>query len=61
LPDKDFLVRFKELGGEIITVGTDSHDEKRIGQYVPQALEIIKDVFGYVCTFEKRKPIFNKL
>lgn len=61
LPDKDFLVRFKELGGEIITVGTDSHDEKRIGQYVPQALEMIKDIFGYVCTFEKRKPIFNKL
>jgi histidinol-phosphatase (PHP family) len=61
LPDKDFLVRFKELGGEIITVGTDSHDERRIGQYVPQALEIIKDIFGYICTFEKRKPIFNKL
>lgn len=61
LPDKDYLARFKELGGEIITVGTDSHDETRIGQYVPEALEIIKDVFGYVCTFEKRKPIFNKL
>lgn len=61
LPDRDFLIRFKELGGEIITVGTDSHDENRIGQYVPQALEMIKDVFGYVCTFEKRKPIFNKL
>lgn len=61
LPDKDFLIRFKELGGEIITVGSDSHNEQRIGQYVPQALEIIKDVFGYVCTFENRKPIFNKL
>ncbi len=61
LPDRDFLVRFKELGGEIITVGTDSHDETRIGQYVPQALEMIKDIFGYVCTFENRKPIFNKL
>lgn len=61
LPDKTFLHRFKELGGEIITVGTDSHNEKRVGQYVPQALEMIKDIFGYVCTFENRKPIFNKL
>ena len=61
LPDKEFLVRFKELGGEIITVGTDSHNEKRVGQYIPQALDMIKDIFGYVCTFENRKPIFNKL
>lgn len=61
LPDKEFLVRFKELGGEIITVGSDSHNEKRVGQYVPEAIEMIKDVFGYVCTFENRKPIYNKL
>ncbi len=61
LPDREFLVRFKELGGEIVTVGTDSHNEQRIGQYVPEALEMIKDIFGYVCTFENRKPIFNKL
>jgi len=24
-------------------------------------LEILKDLFGYVCTFEKRRPIFHKL
>lgn len=61
LPNKEFLIRFKELGGEIVTVGTDSHNEQRIGQYVPEALEMIKDIFGYVCTFENRKPVFNKL
>ena len=61
LPDKDFLIRFRELGGEIISVGSDSHDERRVGQYIPQALEMIKDIFGYICTFENRKPIFNKL
>jgi histidinol-phosphatase (PHP family) len=61
LPDRDFLLHFKQLGGEIITVGTDSHNERRIGQYIPEALEMIKNIFGYVCTFEKRKPIFNKL
>lgn len=61
LPSADFLRRFKELGGEIVTVGTDAHDCSRVGQYVPQALEMIKDVFGYVCTYENRKPIFHKL
>ncbi len=61
LPDKEYLKRFKELGGEIITVGSDAHNEKRVGQYSNEALEMIKDIFGYVCTFENKTPIFHKL
>jgi len=61
LPSYDFIKRFKELGGEIITVGSDSHDDIRVGQYISEALEIAKEIFGYVCTFEKRRVIFNKL
>lgn len=26
-----------------------------------RACEMLKDIFGYVCTFEDRKPIFHKL
>jgi histidinol-phosphatase (PHP family) len=61
LPSKDFIRRFRELGGEIVTVGSDSHDAARVGQYIDGAIEIARDVFGYVCTFEKRKTIYNKL
>ena len=61
LPSREYLQRFKELGGQIITVGSDAHNSSRIGQYVPDALEMLKDIFGYVCTFEDRKPIFHKL
>jgi histidinol-phosphatase (PHP family) len=61
LPSIDFIKRFRELGGEIITIGSDAHDASRVGQYIPEALEIAKKVFGYVCTFENRKPIFHKL
>lgn len=61
LPSIDFVKRFRELGGEIITVGSDSHNTERVGQYVNEALGIAKEVFGYVCTFDKRKPIFHKL
>ena len=61
LPSLDFIKRFRELGGEIITVGSDSHDSVRVGQHIEGALQIAKDVFGYVCTFDKRKPLFNKL
>lgn len=61
LPSAPFLRRFKELGGQIVTVGSDAHDPSRVGQYTPQALEILKDIFGYVCTFADRQPVFHKL
>lgn len=61
LPSLDYIKRFRELGGEIITVGSDAHDSSRVGQYIGGALEIAKEVFGYVCTFENRKPVFHKL
>ncbi len=61
LPSIEFMKRFKDLGGEIVTVGSDAHDDTRVGQYIPQALEIVKEVFGYVCTFEQRKVIYHKL
>ena len=61
LPGIAFLRRFRELGGEIVTVGSDAHDASRMGQYIPQALAIAKEVFGHVCTFANREPIFHKL
>lgn len=61
LPSLAYLKRFKELGGEIVTVGSDAHATDRVGQYTMQACEMLKDIFGYVCTFEDRKPVFHKL
>ncbi len=61
LPTADYFRRFKEFGGEIITVGSDAHRCNRVGQYTFEACEILKDIFGYVCTFENRKPVFHKL
>ena len=61
LPREEFFRRFKELGGEIVTIGSDAHNTQRVGQYAGQASEMMKDIFGYVCTFEGRKPIFHKL
>lgn len=61
LPTPDYFRRFKELGGEIVTVGSDAHRTDRVGQYSYDACEILKEIFGYVCTFENRRPIFHKL
>ena len=51
----------RELGGEIITVGSDAHDTNRLGQHIDGALAIAKEVFGRVYTFENRRPIVHKL
>jgi histidinol-phosphatase (PHP family) len=61
LPTADVVRRFRELGGEIVTIGSDAHKSDRVGQYSKEACDILKDIFGYVCTFEDRKPIFHKL
>ena len=61
LPDEPYLRRFRELGGEIVTVGSDAHTIDRVGQYTKEACDLLRDIFGYVCTFEDRKPIFHKL
>ena len=61
LPTRDIFLRFKELGGEIVTVGSDSHRQNRVGQYCFDACQLLGDIFGHVCTFEERKPVFHKL
>lgn len=61
LPTQDIFRRFKELGGQIVTVGSDAHRSNRVGQYTFDACQILKDIFGYVCTFENRQPVFHKL
>lgn len=60
LPDAQYLRRFKELGGSIVTVGSDAHRADRVGQYCRETCELVKSIFGYVCTFEGRKPQFHR-
>lgn len=60
LPDAQYLRRFKELGGEIVTVGSDAHHADRVGQHCRETIETVKEIFGYVCTFAGRKPQFHR-
>ncbi len=61
LPTAAYFRRFQELGGEIVTIGSDAHRTNRVGQYSFEACELLRDIFGYVCTFKERRPIFHKL
>lgn len=56
------LKRYHELGGEIITIGSDSHDAQHIAADFDRAAEVLRECgFRYYCVFEKRMPAYYKL
>lgn len=61
-PCREILQWYQELGGEIITIGSDSHAPEHLGAYIPKVMEMLKSMgFTYVCTFEEMKPIFHEV
>lgn len=61
-PSQGILNRYKDLGGEIITVGSDAHRVKDLGYGIEWAYEKMRSVgFKYVTTYNQRKPSFIKL
>lgn len=59
IPDVDIVKRYKELGGEIITLGSDAHSADQVGRSFKQGLALIEKVgFDYLTYFKDRKPVF---
>lgn len=62
LPGEDLLRRYRALGGEIITLGTDSHSPQHIGCAIREKQQLLRECgFTHFTTFTQRKPIFHKL
>ncbi|MBQ8164801.1 MAG: histidinol-phosphatase HisJ family protein [Clostridia bacterium] len=60
--DTQNLIRYKELGGEMVTLGSDAHRVEDIARIFKEILPIIKDCgFDYIVHFEQRKPVFDKI
>lgn len=61
-PSQDILQLYRSLGGEIITIGSDSHKSEHLGTYIDEARDILKNAgFRYFCTYNKMQPIFHDL
>ncbi len=61
-PCKEYLTLYKELGGEIITVGSDAHTADKVGYGFEIAKELLLECgFNYYCTFKDRKATFEKI
>jgi histidinol-phosphatase (PHP family) len=58
-PQLDILKRYKELGGEIITIGSDAHKTQDLCSHFDTAYDMLKSVgFDSIATFRQRKPRF---
>lgn len=58
LPSLEILNRYKELGGTLVTFGSDSHGGKHVGYEYEKAVKLMKSVgFTHWVTFRKMKPI----
>lgn len=58
-PQLEILKRFKELGGEIITIGSDAHKPEDIAYRFEDAYEIVKAAgFKAIASFRNKTPKF---
>lgn len=57
-PSIEVLKMYRALGGEILTIGSDSHRAETVGSYFEEARSLAKAAgFTALYTFDKRKPI----
>ena len=62
MPSFEVIKRFRGLGGEIITIGSDAHSTNQVGEKLQNVREIILEAgFKYVFKYEKRKALPLKL
>ena len=61
-PSRDILKLYRELGGRILTIGSDSHKPEHLGAFIDETKQELKMLgFKEFCTFDKMKPVYHPL
>ena len=62
-PSRAILKLYKDLGGKIITAGSDAHVTKQLADHLDEGYRILKEEIGFteICTFDHMKPVFHSL
>ena len=61
-PHQEILMRYRQLGGEIITVGSDAHNTAYLQYEFSTAAQLLSSCgFQYYTIFQNRKPMFIPL
>lgn len=62
MPGLDTLLLYKELGGKILTVGSDAHYANHVGEGIQDAIDLAMLAgFDYLTVYNKRNPEFIKI
>lgn len=62
MPGLDVLKIYKEMGGEILTIGSDAHCAKDVGRGIRDALEMAREAgFIYITVFNNRLPAWRRI
>ena len=60
MPSREILELYYDMGGRIITIGSDAHNADRIGDHIKESEEILKEIgFGGIYTFDRMEPRFH--
>lgn len=58
-PDADTVRRYRELGGEILTVGSDAHCTDDLGKGIAEGIKLAKDIgFDKIAYYKRREVHF---
>jgi len=61
-PDLKYIKLFRNLGGEIISVGSDAHTVEDLGSGIEKGAELAFNAgFTHLCYFKQHKPVFIKI
>ena len=62
MPHLPWVKRYRELGGEIITIGSDAHFLEHVGAGVAECMDMMKEAgYKYFTYYIDRKPHFELL
>lgn len=61
-PEAAVLRRYKELGGELITLGSDAHRAEDVGSDMEVAMDLLLDLgYEYFAFYSKREPVMLQI
>ena len=62
-PSREILRLYRDLGGRVLTLGSDAHTPGQIAEHFADARAILRDELGFkeICAFDKMTPTFHEL
>ena len=59
---REVLALYHDLGGEVLTLGSDAHRPQHMAAAFSEALALIRELgFRYLCVYRRRTPLFCKI